>query len=545
MSAEVDSKGRTFMRRRIRIGWALMLAGAAVGCSDRPSTAPQAAEGRASDMFRVTLGADVSEDAMTGRLLVLFINETGNAWANRSPCFGPFEESPQPIAAVDVRDFEPGSTLTFADASLDAFPESPGLLDGKVRIQAVLDCDATERHHMQGPGNVVSDIVEVDLNRATTETIDLTLSRMIDGPGALAPESEHLQWFQLRSDMLSDFAGRDVFHNAGVALPPGYHEDESRRWPVVYVTPEFARRHHDATQYATMFATPGIERVAPMAIHVVLDPESALGHHGFADSENNGPRATALVEELIRHIESHFRIDSRPAARIVTGHGAGAWAALWLQIQHPDTFGACWATSPDPVSFMMMQMTNIYSDENFFEYAPDHETVGLMDHDLANRPITLSTQRQQARMESILGPGGTSGMRLDSWEARYSPRNNTTGLPAPLFDPDTGRIDPSVAEHWKQRDISIQIVRNWELLGPIMKNRIRLMCGELDSYAFDRGVRLLIEEMNRMDRESPVPAGEGYIEIVPDQTHWSLRGRIFTRINKEMRTYLRDQGYEQ
>ena len=75
-------------------------------------------------------------------------------------------------------------------------------------------------------------------------------------------------------------------------------------------------------------------------------------------------------------------------------------------------------------------------------------------------------------------------------------------------------------------------------------NRIRLMCGEHDSYAFDRAVRVLMDEVQRMSRESPMPAGDGYIEIIPDQTYETLRGKVFTRINDEMRAYLREHGFE-
>ena len=449
---------------RAVLGWMAVVL--ICGCdTQQAGVPPQLAKAPARDTYRITLDASIADDPQTGRLLVFFIDEIGDRWRDRSPCLGPFEESPQPIAAIDVTDLAPGDTLSFDQTLADTMPRSLDSLRGKVLVQAVLDVDETQRHHLQGPGNLVSEIIEIDLDNAASQTIELTLSRRINGPGTLAPDSEHLLWVSIRSDLLSSFAGRDVMHNAGVALPPGYHDDPDRRWPIVYVVPEFARRHHDAAQYADMFATPGIERVAPMAIHVVLDPEAPLGHHGFVDSENNGPRATALVEELIPHIDATFQTDTRHDARIVTGHGAGGWAALWLQLQHPDMFGACWATSPDPVSFMALQMNNIYMDENFFEYAEGHETIGMRDYDRDDRPIVLSTQREQARMESIVGPGGTSGMRLDSWEARYAPHNAPRGLPTPLFDDQTGRIDSSTTEFWKQRDISINIVRNWQTMG--------------------------------------------------------------------------------
>ncbi|MFM8872344.1 MAG: alpha/beta hydrolase-fold protein, partial [Phycisphaerales bacterium] len=69
------------------------------------------------------------------------------------------------------------------------------------------------------------------------------------------------------------------------------------------------------------------------------------------DSAANGPRARALVEEFIPALERQFRLVRRPEARIVTGHSSGGWSALWLQLTHPETFGACFPSTPDPVDF--------------------------------------------------------------------------------------------------------------------------------------------------------------------------------------------------
>ena len=86
-------------------------------------------------------------------------------------------------------------------------------------------------------------------------------------------------------------------------------------------------RHDGAIAYADMQATPGVGDIAPVAVWIVLDPESPLGHHGFLDSPSNGKRATALVEELIPHLEERFRLVTRPEGRLVTGHSSGGWAA--------------------------------------------------------------------------------------------------------------------------------------------------------------------------------------------------------------------------
>ena len=101
-----------------------------------------------------------------------------------------------------------------------------------------------------------------------------------------------------------------------------------------------------------------------MAVHIVVDPESPLGHHGFVDSPNHGPRGTAFVTELIPHLEKTFSLRRRPAARIVTGHSSGAWSSLWLVLRWPGRFGACWASSPDPLDFSAFQLTDLYREKS-------------------------------------------------------------------------------------------------------------------------------------------------------------------------------------
>src|SRR5690606_6627459 len=148
--------------------------------------------------------------------------------------------------------------------------------------------DETERSHEDGPGNVYSDVITVDFAPDRVDEFELTLRHVV-APAALPEDSENLQWIEMRSELLSEFYGRDVFHRAGVALPPGYHEDDNRRWSAIYTVPGFGGRHTMARMHERMFASAGIEEVAPMAVAIVLDPESPLGHHGFVDSPNHGP----------------------------------------------------------------------------------------------------------------------------------------------------------------------------------------------------------------------------------------------------------------
>lgn len=483
-------------------------------------------------------GGESGGGGLSGRLMVFFITEQGRRWDRRSPISGPFFSKPQPIASVAVEDFMPGASV-IVETWEASFPDDLDTLDGPVRIQAILDIDQTMRSHADGPGNVFSEVVEVTLSRDEEDSISLVLSQRIEKRDPPPSTSMNLQWVEFRSELLSEFYGRDVHHRAGVAFPLPCFEKKfpQKDWPAIYVIPGYGGRHFGATDYAEMFTSRGIEEVAPMAVTIVLDPDSPLGHHGFVDSPNHGPRGTALVTELIPHLEEIYRLVSRPEARLVTGHSSGGWSSLWLQLQWPDVFGGCWSTAPDPIDFHAFQMTNVYEDANMYITRDGHETPSYRRvSGPGGQTSVVMTVRQEGLMEHAMHPKGGSGQQWDAWEAMFSPRDEETGYPRAMFDGKTGRIDRRVVEHWKKFDITDMVANDWEHYGPIVTNKVRLMCGTLDSFYLNRAVdrfKAMVMEKSQGDE------GPGYIRLVEYADHGNLREKVFTDINEEMRAHLR------
>jgi hypothetical protein len=505
------------------------------------------------DAYVVTLDPEVvgaSGDGASGggagRLILFFITETSPRWSKTQPMEAPFFGKMQPVASVAVKELKPGESVT-VDGSALAFPESLDNLNGPIRVQAVLDVDETERSHEQGPGNFYSDVVEATVSSTSEDHITLTLANVIK-PRKVQQDTDTVKWIRMRSDLLSDFYGRDVYHLAGVALPSAYNDPDSKRthWPTVYVIPgyggRFDDRHEGAADYAQTLAHPGVPDIAPNAVYVVLDPESPLGHHGFVDSPSNGPRATALVKELIPHLEKEFRLVAKPEARIITGHSSGGWTSLWLALTYPQVFGACWSSAPDPVDFSAFQMTDLYHDQSMYVDAQGNDTPSFRrpansDGDMA----TLMTVRQEARTEHALNPDGGSGQQWDAWEAMFSPRDSVTGMPKPMFDATTGAIDQEVVSEWAKHDIARLVTENWDQYGPIMTNNVRLACGEWDSFFLNRAVERLKTKTDGLRGEQ---SGDGYILLVPRATHETLPRSIGVRWNGEMRTYLIELGLQ-
>jgi pimeloyl-ACP methyl ester carboxylesterase len=504
----------------------------------------------AVERYVIRLDPSVEIQPKDGRVILAFITETGRQWNRRSPMEAPFYEKPQPIASIAVERFGPGDSVEITDENAVMFGGPLSAMNGRVRVQAIFNHDTTERSHEQGPGNVYSDVLTLELAADRADAHEIVLTNVIPPP--TLPENEpDLRWIEFRSEMLSEFYGRDVYHRAGVALPPGHNDPDHPRqtWPAIYEIGGFGSRHTQAAIYAMMFRTRGIEEVAPMAVLIVLDPESPLGHHGFTDTENHGPRGTALVKEFIPHLEEEFRMVAKPQARIVTGHSSGGWTSLWLQLQWPDVFGACFSSAPDPIDFTAFQMSNIYEDESMFVMADGSEMPSYRRVTFDRQDVVLMTVREEVGMEYALHPLGGSGQQWDTWAAMFSPKDEQTGFPKRMFDPSTGKIDREVAEHWKQFDITRMVREDWEKYGPIVTERVRLVCGELDDYYLNRAVdrfRAMVEEKTG----TPMEAGDarrttmqdGYVFMHEHATHGSIMRYMTNRWNREMRDHLRRHG---
>ncbi|MBX3355890.1 MAG: hypothetical protein KF724_09350 [Phycisphaeraceae bacterium] len=580
------------------------------GPRDEPGPNPAEARPVIADELAVRLPLDAARlldgGPTTGRMLV-FLRRPGSR-ARGAPIDAPFFEDPQPLFGREVESLVAGEPVVFSEESGTlSFPHSISELGGRFEAQAVFVRERTERGHLS-PGNLISEVTEIDLDPERRDAITLTLTRRVPAPDAL-PETPGVIWEQFRSELLTRALGRETFVRAGVVLPFGYHDINwpRRQWPVIYVVPGFGGRHTMAAQIAAMNSGERARLVAPQAIWVVLDPESPLGHHLFADSEIHGPRATSLVEEFIPHLESKYRIVAAPEARIVTGHSSGGWSALWLAIDQPSTFGACFASAPDPVDFSAFQVSDLYRDSSVFvddegrarpsyrqPIGPEYERV-------------LMTAEQEISMEHVLSPEGASGQQWDAWASVFGSVDASGRGVARMCDPVTGAVDRDVVERlWSRYDIVRRLDRDWARLGPVMIDRVRVLCGDRDNFYLERAVERLRDLVERRrsevvgggsgdghsggggdrgaegggdrgrgeDRGSDSARGDadqpgrshgarpegrgghdgrsaqkgqgghGYVELVRGATHGSLPSQALLRWHKEMRDHFRRYGLD-
>jgi pimeloyl-ACP methyl ester carboxylesterase len=494
---------------------------------------------RAADV-RVSIAEGLVDAPVSGRLIIFFVTESGGRWNDVAPVQGPFFSLPQPIASTEIVDLGAGETIEIPSADFATFPSGIHEITSHARVQAVLDIDETERSMIDAPGNLLSDVFELTFVAGEDVGLEINLVSKTSLP-ELPPETKNLKWVEFRSESLSEFYGRDVFHRAGVYIPDSIAEfDPMARvvWPSIYVIPGYGGTHRSA---ARLWETIANNDEAPNAVWIVLDPDSPLGHHGFVDSPNHGPRATALITEFIPYLDRSFRLAQEPGARIVTGHSSGGWSSLWLQLQYPEVFGACFSSSPDPVDFRSFQKTNIYEAESVFFMEDGEDTPSMRRAGAMGNEIIAMTVREEAAMEHAMHPLGASGQQWDAWEAMFSPRDDTTGFPTPLFDADTGEIDREVAEAWGRYDIARLVQGDGDRFLPIFRQNVRLACGDADSFYLNEAVtRLkgLIDEERGAAMDGP-----GYIRLIEGATHGSIQGELYPGWWTEMTDHLREQGW--
>jgi hypothetical protein len=438
-----------------------------------------------------------------------------------APSFGPDAHSVW-VAAKEVRGLTPQTPVDLDPDELAypaAFCKAPA---GNYKIKAVLDIDHNFAYYDDASdGDLLSVTTEQNFDPASNEKISLTLAeRQTDPPLQLPPHTELIDFV---SPALSEFWGRPIHMRGAVVLPPSYGRSKIR-YPTVYLTHGFGA---DVTYLVQRSATNTNklmeEKKIPEMIWVMLLEASPTGTHEFADSVNNGPWGNALTTELIPYLEKKYRMDAKSNGRFLTGHSSGGWAAMWIQVSHPEFFGGTWPTAPDPGDFRNFAAgadltrdppPNFYRNEDgsprMFIRMGGKDTQALGD---------------LAHQEHVLGEYGG---QLASFEWVFSPRGKD-GRPMPLFDRDSGAIDPEVAAYWeKHYDIAHLLRTNWKKIGPLLNGKIHLTVGTADTFHLDEPARLLQQTIKDL-------GGKASFTYLEGRSHFDLyQGGLSERIANEM-----------
>lgn len=238
----------------------------------------------------------------------------------------------------------------------------------------------------------------------------------------------------LRGNPLGDPHARPLW----VQTPPGYDDDTSRRYPVVYVIQGYTgtlsmwRNRSPWRQPFPELADAVLSRGdVPTGLVVYVDAWTALGGSQFLDSPATGRYHSYLCEEVVPWVDAHYRTMPERDHRAIAGKSSGGYGAMVTPMLRPDLFGAL-AT---------------HAGDALFEccYAPEFPSVVrlLRNHYGGRYADFLSDFAARIPMTK---EGDGELIEVYGYAAAYSAdTDGTVQLP---FDLATGRSRDEVWERW-------------------------------------------------------------------------------------------------
>jgi hypothetical protein len=485
--------------------------------------------------FSVELPAELADKNLDGRLM-LMLSTNPDVEPRFQISDGP---GTQILVGMNVEGWGPGTTISVGKKgqTLNVYPYKSitdipaGTYYAQVLLHKYETFTRSDGHTVKlpmdrgegqqwnrAPGNLLSTPLRVELPEGKGKPIALKFDQTI--PEITPPEdTEWIKHIKIRSKLLSDFWGQDMYLGAHILLPKDWDKHPDVKYPLAIMhghfpydfggfrtTPpdedmpcEFSTRfgldcynkiqQQEAYDFYKTWSGPDFPRVLAIKIqhaNPYYDDSYAV------NSENLGPYGDAITYELIPYIEEKFRGIGEGWARFVYGGSTGGWEALAVQVKYPDEYGTCYAACPDPIDFRAYTVVDLYKDKNAYFLESNFkrtERPGRRD----SLGHVSSTLREMNQRELALGDKSRSGQQWDIWEAVYSPVGED-GYPQRIWDKVTGEINPEVAKHWRENyDLAYIMQRDWATLGPKLVGKVNIYCGDMDNYYLNNAVYLTEE----------------------------------------------------
>ncbi|MEM9544713.1 MAG: alpha/beta hydrolase-fold protein [Bacteroidota bacterium] len=500
-----------------------------------------------AQQIKIQYPSDYYSEILDGRLILLISDNNKNELR--------FQLSDKPSTCqgfgIDVENWKTGTTIDF-DLSAFGYPiqsyedlpegedylqvlfhkyETFNRADGHV-VKLPMDRGEGQRWN-RAPGNVYSMAKKYTIDHGTSGEINVVLDQII--PPIVPPEdTKYIKHIRIKSELLSEFWGRDMHLGAHVLLPEEFDEHPEVKYPLAIfhghfpndfggfrvdppdlsLEPDYSARFNiegyniiqqqEAHDFYKQWTGPDFPRVIAIEIQ---HPTPYYDDSYAVNSEAQGPYGDAITYELIPYIEDKFRGIGEGWARYVYGGSTGGWEALAVQVKYPKEYGMCFVACPDPIDFRAYCLVNLYEDENaYYQEGPFRKTLvaGHRDY-LGNVDASL---RDMNHRELILGSKGRSGQQWDIWEATYSPIDEE-GYPKRIWDRKTGVINKEVAAYWKENyDLAYMLKRDWAEHGKDWEHKIHLYCGDMDNYYLNNAVYLAEEIL----QETTAPYYNGVVD---------------------------------
>jgi len=482
--------------------------------------------------FGVFFTKEKSKEPLDGRVLLMV-----SADPSREPRFQ-ISDSPntQLIFGIDVDGLKPGE-IAEVDRSVFGYPlkSISDIPVGEYWVQALfhlyetfhradghtvkLPMDRGEGQRWnRAPDNLYSVPQKVRIDPEKDEMIKIALDKKIP-PIPEPKDTKYIKHVKIQSKLLTEFWGHPMHLGACVLLPEGFDEHPEAHYPLVinhghfpYTFSGFRETPPDPNlkpDYSERFDLKGYNRIVQEYDHkfykdwtsrdfprmVVIEIQHANPYYDDSyavNSANLGPYGDAITYELVPYIEKKFRCLGEGWARFLYGGSTGGWEALAAQVFYPDEYNGCYAACPDPIDFRAYGIVNIYEQKNAYYVESRWKRTAKPGRRNYLGEIG-STLEEMNHRELALGTKSRSGDQWDIWQAVYSPVDED-GYPKPIWDKSTGEIDHSVAEYWRENyDLRYILERDWKTIGPKLKGKIHVYCGDMDNYYLNNAVYLIEE----------------------------------------------------
>ena len=370
----------------------------------------------------------------------------------------------------------------------------------------------------RSPGNLYSTPKKIFLDPDKKKYVKITLDQVI--PPIEPPEdTKYIKHIQMQSKLLTEFWGRPMYLGAHVLLPEGFDEHPEAKYPLMIfhghyphdfgsfrteppdpdLEPKYSARfdwegyNKTVQEYDYQFYKEWTGPDFPRVLVIKIQHQNPYYDDSYAvNSANIGPYGDAITYELIPYIEEKFRGIGEGWARFLYGGSTGGWEALAAQTFYPDEYNGCFAACPDPIDFRAYCLVNIYEDENAYFKGGPFKKVETPAHRNYLGEVN-ATMKQMNHVELAIGTNSRSGDQWDIWQAVYSPMASD-GYPKPIWDKKSGKIDKEVADYWKENyDLRYVLERDWGKIGPKLKGKIHVYCGDMDNYYLNNAVYLMEE----------------------------------------------------
>ncbi|WP_373492625.1 hypothetical protein [Aquiflexum sp.] len=475
---------------------------------------------------RITVSEELSKDLKDGRLLLLFHHSD-----KTEPRFAVSDDiNSAQVIGMDFEDYQSGEALSL-DLNEFGYPIEnwQNIPEGEYWIQAYIakyetfnrsdghtikmPMDQWEgRQWNRTPGNIYS--IPQKIKWDGKAGLDLTIDQ-INPPVTEPEDTEYIKHIKFKSEMLSEFWGRDIYLGAHVLIPRDFDQNPNEYYPLMIYHGHFPTDFDGfrtippdeemEEDYSARFDIYGYNKIQQQEAYdfyrkwispdfqkfIVIEIQHANPFYDDSyavNSQNIGPYGDAITYELIPHIEEQFRGIGEGWSRFVYGGSTGGWEALAVQVMYPNEYNGCFAACPDPIDFRAYTTVNIYEEENaYFLNGPFRTTERVGKRNYLGHVSAMLKDMNHKEL-ALGGTKSRSGDQWDIWQAVYSPVGDD-GYPKPIWDRYSGEIDKEVAKHWQENfDLRYIMERDWSKLGKNLEGKIHIYCGDMDNYYLNNAV---------------------------------------------------------